>query len=344
METKQKSNNQRAACDNLRQCRCVTRCVVAIVLLTTTAVRAAFVFDAEVPLETRVEAAIDRAQDALVKQQQHNGSWGNCNGCNGLACMALMVNGNTPGHNKHGAHIAQGIDFIIGSQHENGYLVVGSTGNMYQHALATLALVEAYGMSQNPAIREAVIKAVDLIVSAQNQSGGWRYTPTSQDADLSVTVMQTMALRAAAEVGVYVPREAIDFAVAYVRKGFNENTGSFGYCGVDPGNFNRAGAGVVCLQSCGYTDDPRIPRAVQYMMTNVKYDETGSRMSWYGHYYCGVAMYHYGGEAWKTYYPRICEKVLLDWQKFGAYSDVLDTSWAILVLGVPYRYLPIYQR
>jgi hypothetical protein len=209
---------------------------LAAFLLTFASARAGFVFDAEVPMDARVEAAIDRAQEWLVKQQRPNGSWGNCNGRNGLACMALMCNGNTPGHGKYGAKVAQGIDFIIGSQHENGYLVVGDTGNMYQHALATLALVEAYGMSQNPAIREAVIKAVDLILSAQNQTGGWRYTPTSQDADLSVTVMQTMALRAAVEVGVYVPKESIDFAVAYVRKNFNENTGSFGYTGVDAGN------------------------------------------------------------------------------------------------------------
>ena len=321
--------------------------VLVAALLTASGARAAFIFDAEVPLETRVETAIERAQDWLAKQQRPNGSWGNCNGRNGLACMALMCNGNTPGHNKHGARIAQGIDFIIGSQHENGYLTVGATGNMYQHALATLALVEAYGMTHNPAIREAVIKGVDLILSAQNQTGGWHYNPTDQDADISVTVMQAMALRAAVEVGVHVPKESIDFAVAYVRRNFNESTGSFGYASVDPGNFNRAGAGVVCLQSCGYTDDPRIAKAVKYMMANVKYDNTtggGGIYPWYGHYYCGVAMYHYGGEAWKTYYPKICDKVLQDWVKYGAYSDVLDTSWAILVLGVPYRYLPIYQR
>ena len=319
-------------------------------LLATSAARAEFIFDAEVPLEARVEVAIDHAQDWLAKQQRPNGSWGNCNGRNGLSCMALMCNGNTHGHNPHGARIAQGIDFIIGSQHENGYLVVGassSQGGMYQHALATLALVEAYGMTQNPGIREAVVKAVDLIVSAQNQTGGWRYTPTSQDSDVSVTVMQTMALRAAVEVGVYVPKESIDFAVAYGRKNFNENTGSFGYASVDAGNFNRAGAGVVCLQSCGFTDDPRIPKAIKYMMDHVKYDNTtgaSGDFPWYGHYYCGVAMYHYGGEAWKTYYPKICDKVLKDWAQRGAYGDVLETSWAILVLGVPYRYLPIYQR
>ena len=306
--------------------------------------RAEFIFDAEVPLDPRVETAIERAQKWLARSQRHNGSWGNCNGRNGVACMALMVNGNTPGHGPLGAKIALGIDFLMNSQHPNGYLIVGQTGNIYQHALATLALVDAYGMTHNPSIRESAIKAVDLIVNAQNQTGGWRYQPTSQDADLSVTVMQTMALRAAVGTGIHVPRESVDFAVGYVRRMFSENSGSFGYSSPDGGNFNRAGAGVVCLQSCGYTDDPRIPRAVKYMLANAKFDNSGGSMQWYGHYYCGVAMYHYGGEAWKTYYPKICQKVLDDWSKREAYGDVLDTSWALLVMGVPYRYLPIYQR
>jgi hypothetical protein len=319
---------------------------LALLLALTGVARAEFTFDAEVPLEPRVEEAIARAQAGLAQKQLANGSWGNCNGRNGLACMAMMVNGNSPGHGKQGAKIAQGIDFIINSQHANGYLVVGNTGNMYQHALSTLALVEAYGMTHNPAIREAVIKAVDLIVGAQNQTGGWRYSPTSQDADLSVTVMQTMALRAATETGIYVPKESIDFAIAFVRRMFNDKNATFGYTSPDEGNFNRAGAGVVCLQSCGYTDDPRIPRTVKYMIENAKYDSGGSSSSdpWYGYYYCGIAMYHYGGEAWKTFYPRICEKVLKDWEKNPSYGDVLDTSWAILVIGTPYRYLPIYQR
>jgi len=317
--------------------------VLLAVWLFASPLRAEFIFDAEVPMDAPVEAAISRAQEALVKQQQANGSWGNCNGRNALACMALMVNGSTPGYGKHGAHIAQGIDFLMRSAHDNGYLVVGSTGNMYQHALATLALSEAYGMTHNPAIRDALMKAVSLILSAQNATGGWRYHPTSQDADMSVTVMQTMALRAAVEVGVYVPKESIEFAVTFVRRMFNEETASFGYSSPDKGNLNRAGAGVVCLQSCGYLDDPRIPRAVKYIMDHMTYD---SATQWYGHYYSSVALYHYGGEAWKAYYPRICQKVLGDWQRTpsGAYGDVLETSWAILVLGVPYRYLPIYQR
>ena len=48
-----------------------------------------------------------------------------------------------------------------------------------------------------PDVREALRRAVRLIVNTQNSEGGWRYQPVRNDADLSVTVCQIMALRAA---------------------------------------------------------------------------------------------------------------------------------------------------
>ena len=315
----------------------------ALLVAMALSARAEFIFDANVPFDPKVEKAIARAQDWLAASQQPNGSWGGCNGRNSLVILALMVNGTTPGHGKYGAKVSSGLDFLINSQHDNGYLVVGESGNMYQHALATLCLAEAYGMTHNPDIRESLIKAVQLIIKAQAPSGGWRYKPRPEDADLSVTVMQIMALRACVESGIFVPKDTIDLAIKFVKSVWNDQTHSFGYASVDTGNFNRAAAGTVSLQSCGMLNDPVIPKAVAYMMKNCDYS-AGSTMGWYGHYYASVALYHYGGESWKTYYPKICERVQKDWSQSGHYSDSLETAWAVLVLGVPYRYLPIYQR
>ena len=313
--------------------------------------RAEFIYDATVPFDPRVEKAIARAQEWLAQTQQPNGSWGTCNGRNALSCMALMVNGTTPGHGRYGAKVATAVDFLVNSQHDNGYLVVGDSGNMYQHGLATLCLAEAYGMTHNIQVREALIKSIDLIVRSQNREGGWRYKPVPEDADLSVTVMQVMALRACVETGLYVPKETIDFAIRYVKGLWGESWDTFGYAGpANEASFNRAAAGTVCLQSCGLNDDTRIPRAIAHMMKHAPWpgEEGGSKRGgqwmWYGHYYASVAMYHHGGDEWKAYYPRVTAGVLKEWEKRGHYDDVLNTSWAILVLGVPYRYLPIYQE
>lgn len=67
--------------------------------------------------------------------------------------------------------------------------------------------------------------AVELIVRTQNSAGGWRYNPAPEDADLSVTVCQMMALRAARNAGIGVAKETIDRAVDYVRRSQNADGG-----------------------------------------------------------------------------------------------------------------------
>src|SRR4029078_2225181 len=82
-------------------------------------------------------------------------------------------------------------------------------GPMYEHGFGALFLAEGHGMVGNRELREEVRtklkRAVTLIVDSQNGEGGWRYQPEARDADISVTICQIMALRAARNAGVYVP-------------------------------------------------------------------------------------------------------------------------------------------
>ncbi len=317
--------------------------VVGLSMLLISGSHADFTFDATVPLEPNVEEAIERAQEWLVSKQKQNGSWGNNNGYNGMITIALMVNGTTPGKGKYGANVSRAVDYILSTQQASGVL---GAGNMYEHALAMLALAEAYGMTNNEGVREALLKAVDLLVQTQHFGGGWRYKPEMMPGDLSVTVMQVMALRASAELGIHVPKETIEYAVKFIRTCWNSRNAGFGYTDSKTFNRNRTGAGVVCLQSLGLHDDPLVPAGIATIrkLAFNSDDSHDKKYFWYGHYYGSIALYHYGGDAWKEYYPRICEKVLTDWEKSGHYENILDTAWAVLVLGVPYRYLPIYQR
>src|SRR5205807_1763225 len=105
---------------------------------------------------------------------------------------------------------------------------------MYEHGLATLALAEMYGMDPDPELEAKLRKAVDLIVRAQSAAGGWRYTPTPGDQDLSVTVMQIVALRAASNAEIPVPAQVIDKAIRYVRS-CGSPAGGYGYTGPGQG-------------------------------------------------------------------------------------------------------------
>ena len=160
--------------------------------------------------------------------------------------------------------------------------------------------------------------------------------------DISITVMQVMALRSASETGIYVPKETMDRAIIFIKGCFNQDSHGFGYQGKGKAAFARSAAGVVSMQTLGLQADPIIPQAIDYIMKNGFLEKPG--YYWYGHYYASVALYHYGGDQWKSYYPRIKKKILSGWEADNRYQGTLATAWEVMILGVPYRYLPIYQR
>src|SRR5207237_6421335 len=125
-------------------------------------------------------------------------------------------------------------------------------GPMYGHGFATLFLAEVYGMVNEPKlrneVRDTLHDAVQLIISSQNHEGGWRYQPRAADADLSVTICQIMALRAARNAGIAVPKSCADKCTEYVKKCQDPFSGGFRYQAfAGPPGFARTAAGVVAL-------------------------------------------------------------------------------------------------
>jgi hypothetical protein len=55
-------------------------------------------------------------------------------------------------------------------------------------------------------------------------------------------------------------------------------------------------------------------------------------------------MYQAGDEQFNKWYPKIAAALLAKQTKNGDWGGPVDTGFAILILGVPYRYLPIYQK
>src|SRR5205807_5885968 len=120
-----------------------------------------------------------------------------------------------------------------------------SHGPMYGHGFATLFLGEVYGMTGDDEVKEKLQKAVRLIQKTQNREGGWRYQPVPYDADISVTICEIMALRAARDAGIKVDKQVIDDAVKYVRRCQNPDGGFSYVAGQGSGSgFARSAAGV----------------------------------------------------------------------------------------------------
>lgn len=193
--------------------------------------------------DKQIDAAISKALEHLAKKQQPSGAWvldqfGESTSSTSLAVMAFLAAGHVPGEGLYGAKIEQGVKWVLDQQQANGMLVKErGHGPMYSHGISTLMLAEVAGMTDDALAgrcRDALKKSVRLILAAQSvrkdhgSQGGWRYLPSSNDSDLSVTGWQLLSLRAAKNLGCDVPAENIDAAVEYVKRLSVRNRG-FGY-------------------------------------------------------------------------------------------------------------------
>jgi len=301
---------------------------------------------------------IERGLQYLVSRQHADGSFGSGAyrgnvAVTSLAGMALMCEGSLPKRGRFGNEINRVLDYILSNCRENGlilYVPSASRGPMYEHGFATLFLAECYGSSPRSDLREKLSRAVRLIVNTQNNEGGWRYLPQRLDADISVTICQIMALRAARNAGIHVPKETVDRCVDYVKKCQNPD-GGFRYMLI-PGEsaFARSAAGVVALYSAGIYEGPEIEKGIEYLSRFIP--EPGvirqEPYYFYGHYYCAQAMWQRGGQLWQRYYTGIRDELIEKQQPDGSWTDPISpefgTAMALLVLQIPNHYLPIFER
>ncbi|HHI79210.1 MAG TPA: prenyltransferase [Planctomycetes bacterium] len=289
-------------------------------------------------------------------------------GVTALAAMAFMACGELPQKGKYGKVVAKAIDFLAAHTEENGYITLNGT-RMYSHAFATLALAEVYGMTRDRRVHKALQRSIDLIVQSQNREGGWRYKPFAQQSDMSITVCQVMALRAARNAGIRVPKSVIEKAVRYVRSSARQPRSFRGRRRFSPrfGNgvfayqrraearatFPLTAAGVTILYGAGVYNDPLISRGLDYMSSEVRRFNNrwaGHYFFFYGNYYAVQAFFFAGGRRWKKYFDSV-QRLLRSLQEpngswacdIGPGSN-FGTAVATLILAIPYRYLPIIQR
>lgn len=310
-------------------------------------------------LKPETRKAIQSGLAYLKSRQNGDGSLGsggysrNVAVCS-LAGMAFLAQGSTPGRGPYGREVNRCVSFVLENARDDGFIVATeavSHGPMYGHGFATLFLAEVYGMYSDPTIREKLSRAIELIVSTQNDEGGWRYDPKRRDADISVTICQVMALRAARNAGVFVSNETIDACVDYVKRSQNAD-GGFMYQQSASGEsaFPRSAAGVVALHNAGIYEGEEIEKGLDYLMKQMPRSKAvqAENHYFYGHYYAAQAMYQAGGEYWKKWYPAIHDALLARQRPDGSWFDGISseygTAMACIVLQMPNNYLPIFQR
>lgn len=308
----------------------------------------------------QADAAINKGLAFLAAGQHADGSFGTGmyegnTAVTALAGMAFLCSGSTPGRGPYGQHVNRSLDYLLACSQESGFIVSTrgvSRGPMYDHGFATMYLAECYGMSQRPELREKLAKAVRLIVNTQNNQGGWRYQPTRAEADISVTVCEVMALRAARNAGIQVPKETMDRSIAYVKKSQNGDGGFMYMLDVgSPSEFARSAAGVVALYSAGVYEGPQIEKGLAYLDGFVPSPGVVRKVNYYyyGHYYAVQAMWLAGGQRWARWFPAVRDELVgRQRREDGSWADPIcnhcGTAMSLIVLQIPNNYVPIFQR
>lgn len=250
-------------------------------------------------------------------------------GVTGLALLALLEAGyGSRSADEYGRAISKGLGFLIQAQDAEGCFGSRSSGHyVYNHAIATLAMVAAVARGNAASYTAAAQSALDFIAISRNPYLAWRYGIKPGDNDTSVTGWMAMALDAARRVSradsksgrpasLQIDEDAFDGIKAWIAKMTDAGSGRVGYQqrGTGPArpielvdafpadrSESMTAVGLVLRSMLG--EDPRtsevMRRGVELCrLLPPKWDRNDGSIDMYYWYYGSKALARVGGDAW----------------------------------------------
>ena len=313
------------------------------------------------------EQAVQRALQWLANHQHENGSWDFDTACDcpnaghltgetvsatALALLPFLGAGNTHEEGEYREVVKRGLYFLRQQQDSQGSFLEPEGGKMYAHALASIALCEAYAMSQDRGLRSAAQQSLDFISIARDpRGGGWRYI-IGEPGDTSVTGWVIMALKSGRMGYLSIPDETVQGAKTFLDSMQTEGGSTYGYD--RPGDAAATSAvGLLCRMYMGWSRDHQgLHRGVELLARHGP-----SKDDIYYDYYATQVMRHYGGSSWEKWNQRMRGILVNSQQRTGhtagswffpadkgavAGGRLYSTAMATMILEVYYRHLPIY--
>ncbi len=294
------------------------------------------------------EAAVDRALNWLARHQSSDGHWdiarlqgGNTESggfandeCIApLAVLAFLGAGHTPKAGKYKDNVKRGIDWIISRQAANGSIKLGGATDKlglsfisgrqgaaytYSEALATLALAEAYGMTNDQRLGDAAQRGINFLASIQESDGGWSHYGCKST---SVVGWVVMALKSAKIAKLNVPPQTFQNALKYLdfvtEKNRDGYYGLSGYGGPKQYFYHQGytmmAVSMVCYQFMGRGHDTE--HQAELLVTQppawtTKSDFNGRPQNFYHWYYGTLGMFQIGGESWEKWNAALLKTLL----------------------------------
>lgn len=341
----------------------------------------------------RTELAIERGLMFLAKSQRADGSWRlqdfdtpvlirSDTAATGLSLLAFQGAGYTHKQIKYAQVVDKALKFLIEHQLPSGDLYIpqdlASDQNawLYSHSMATLALCEAYGMTQDEQLREPAQRAVHFMVASQDEKrGGWRYRPGA-GTDTSVTGWFTMALKSAQLAGLTVPETTFNRLKRFLNASqvSKQSPHLYRYNPFAPDSTEQrhglqptavmTSVGLLMRLYFGWQRSrPEMIAGADYLLENPPRAGTKNKTlrDTYYWYYATQVLFHMGGDRWKKWHGHL-HAILIDdqiqtgemagswdpyqptadlWARYGGRLYV--TTMNLLSLEVNYRHLPLYD-
>jgi hypothetical protein len=277
-------------------------------------------------------------------------------GMTGLALLSLLGSGHTHHCGSYQETVRRGLEFLLAIQAPSGSLAgpADCFAAMYCHAMATLALSEAYGMTGDPRLEGPVRRAIGYTVAAQDPlSGGWRYWPR-YPGDTSQLGWQLMALRSGELAGIPIPEPTRANAVRYLQSvAAGQQGGLASYRPRERVTRTMTAEALFCWQLLGMArQHPAGSEAGDFLLGDLPGQ---GQTNFYYWYYGTLATFHLQGRHWERWNDalrthllatqRRTEPLAGSWDPdpvWGGYGGrIYSTSLATLSLEVYYRYLPL---
>ena len=302
--------------------------------------------------------------DYLAAKQADDGSWIIGGGeaypvaMTGLAGTALLAHGDVPTRGRFAKNVQAAVEYLVRCATPNGLITSPNQDSgmpMHGHGFALMFLASVYGMIGKESLRQqvgaAIRKAVALTSQGQSEAGGWTYIPGSGDEG-SVTVTQVQALRAAHNAGFLVPRGVIEEAVRYLER-CRTADGGIRYS-LHSGGGPRlpiSAAAVATLYNAGQFDGPIATDCLKYVWDQFRSSDEWNKSAghaFYTHLYAAQGFYMAGDEYWDAYFPKARDQLIAMQGPEGSWNGdgigpVYGTAIAVIILQLPFKYLPIFQ-
>ncbi len=316
------------------------------------------------------EEAVERALHWLAAHQRPDGSWsfnhlseacqhycthpgseGSSSAATALALLPFLGAGYTHKQGEFQDVVERGLGFLKSHGIRISYGNDLRDGSMYGHALATIALCEAYGMTNDPDLKEPAQGALDYIAYVQDtNTGGWRYNP-GEPGDTTVTGWMLMGLKSGQMARLSVQTPAIFAAQRFLNSVQNQDGSQYGYQSRQPRPTTTA-VGLLCRMYTGWRrDNPGLVQGIAHLNT-----WGPSKESLYYDYYATQVLFHWAGPEWDTWNRKMREHLISTQEREGhpsgswyfespqsaAGGRLYNTAMATMILEVYYRFMPLY--